>query len=93
MTNGDKHSCAMTPTLFNMMFAVMLTRAFKNCDTGFPIRYGFDDKLFNLRRMQDKSKVQTDVLDYKKPSCVFMWTGHCRVSGWNSDPEGEKAVT
>ena len=53
----------MTQTLFNMMFAVMLTNAFQDCDTSFPIRYGFDGKLFNLRRLQAKSKVQTDVLD------------------------------
>ena len=28
-----------------------------------PIRYRSDGKLFNLRRLQTKSKVQTDVLD------------------------------
>ena len=28
-----------------------------------PIRYRFDGKLFNLRRLQAKSKVQTEVLD------------------------------
>ena len=61
--NGDKQGCAMTPTLFSMMFAVMLTNAFQDCAIGFPIRYGFDGKLFNLRRLQAKSKVQTNVLD------------------------------
>ena len=45
------------------MFSAMLTDAFQDCDDGFPIRYRFDGKLFNLRRMQAKSKVQTDVLD------------------------------
>ena len=29
----------------------------------FPIRYRFDGKLFNLRRLQAKSRVQTDGLD------------------------------
>ena len=53
----------MTLTLLNMLFAVMLTNAFQDCDTSFPIRYGFDGKLFILRRLQAKSKVQTDVLD------------------------------
>ena len=33
------------------------------CDAGFHIRYRIDDKLSNLRRLQAKSKVQTDVLD------------------------------
>ena len=32
-------------------------------DAGFPIRYRFDGKLFNPRRLQAKFKVQTDVLD------------------------------
>ena len=32
-------------------------------DNGIPIRYHFDGKLFNLRWLQAKSKVQTEVLD------------------------------
>ena len=42
----------------------MLTDAFQECDAGFPIRCRFDGKLFNLRRLQGVSKVQTDVLDH-----------------------------
>ena len=60
MTNGVKQGCI---TLFNMMFSVMLTDAFQDRDNGIPIRYRFDGKLFNLRRLQAKSKVQTEVLD------------------------------
>ena len=45
------------------MFSAMLTNAFQDGDNGIPIRYRFDGKLFNLRRLQAKSKVQTDVLD------------------------------
>ena len=30
---------------------------------GIPIRYHFDGYLFNLRRLQAKSKVQTEMLD------------------------------
>ena len=41
----------------------MLTDAFQDGDNGLPIRYRFDGKLFNLRRLQVKSKVQTEVLD------------------------------
>ena len=53
----------MAPTLFSMMFSVMHTDAFQDSDAGFRIRYRFDGKIFNLRRLQTKSKVQTDVLD------------------------------
>ena len=45
------------------MFSAMLTDAFHDGDNGIPIRYRFDGKLFNLRRLQAKSKVQTEVLD------------------------------
>ena len=63
MTNGVKQGCVVVPTLFSMLFSAMLTDAFQECDAGFPIRYRFDVNLFNLRKMQAKSKVQTDVLD------------------------------
>ena len=63
VTNGVKLGCVMAPTLFIMMFSAMPTDALQDCDAGFPIRLRFDGKLFNLRRLQAKSKVQTDVLD------------------------------
>ena len=44
-------------------FSAMLTDAFQDVDSGFPIRYRFDGKLLNLRRLQAKSKVQTDLVD------------------------------
>ena len=63
VTNGVKQACVMAPTLFSMMFSAMLTDAYQDVDAGFPIRYRFDGKLLNLRRLQAKSKVQTDVVD------------------------------
>ena len=45
------------------MFSAMLMNAFQGSDTGFPIRYRFVVNIFNLRRLQAKPKVQTDVLD------------------------------
>ena len=63
VTNGVKQACVMASTLFSMMFSAMLTYAFQGVDAGFPIRYRFDGKLLNLRRLQAKSKVQTDVVD------------------------------
>ena len=63
VTNGVNQGCVLAPTLFSMMSSATLTYAFQDCDAGFPIRYRFGGKLFNLRRLQAKSKVQIDVLD------------------------------
>ena len=46
-----------------MIFSVLLVDAFKDSDTDIPIRYGFDSNIFNLKGLQAKTKVQTDVLD------------------------------
>ena len=45
------------------MFSAMPTATFQDGDNGLPIRYRFDGRLFNLRRLQAKSKVPTEVLD------------------------------
>ena len=63
VTNGVKQGCVLASTLFSMMFSAMLTDAFQDGDNGISIRYRFDGKLFNLRRLQAKSKVQLEVLD------------------------------
>ena len=63
VTNGVKQGCVLASTLFSMMFSAMLTDAFQDGDNGVPIRYRFDGKLFNLRRLQAKPKVQTEMLD------------------------------
>ena len=55
--------CVWASTLFSMMFSAMLINAFKDGDNGIPIKYHFNWKLFNLRRLQAKSKVQKEVLD------------------------------
>ena len=62
MTNGNKQDCVMAPVLSSMMSAAMFN-AFQKCDAGFPITYRFDGQLFNLKRLQAKSMVQTDVID------------------------------
>ena len=63
VTSGVKQGCVLASTLFSMMFSAMLTDAFQDSDNGIPIRYRFDGILLNLRRLQTRSKVQTEVLD------------------------------
>ena len=63
VTHGVKQNCVMAPKLFIMMFSAMHMDVFQNNDNGFSIRCRFDGNIFNLRRLQAKTKVQTDVLD------------------------------
>ncbi|KAJ1088137.1 hypothetical protein NDU88_001296 [Pleurodeles waltl] len=61
VTNRVKQSCVLAPTLFSMMFSATLSDAF--CDdeeTSIKIRYETDGRLFNLRRLQAKTKVADD---------------------------------
>ena len=51
----------MAPTLFSMMFSAMLIDAFQESDTGLFILIAL--YIFNLKRLQATTKVQTDVLD------------------------------
>ena len=63
VTNGVNQGCVLASRLFSMIFSALLKDAFQDGDNGIPIRYHFDGKLFILRRLQAKSKVQTEVLD------------------------------
>ena len=56
--NRVKQGCVLALTPFSMMFPVMLTDAFQDGENGIPIRYRFNGNLFNLRRLQAKSKVR-----------------------------------
>ena len=54
-----------TPPWCNIVqhvFSAILTDAFQECDAGIPVRYHFDGKLFNLKRLQAKSKVLDELL-------------------------------
>ena len=62
VSNGVKQGCVLAPTLFSLLFSAMLTDAFRDGDIGIDIMYRTDGKLFNLRRLQTKTKVKTDII-------------------------------
>jgi len=42
--------------LFSIFFAMMLLVVFKDCDSGIPVRFRADGNVFNLRRLQARTK-------------------------------------
>lgn len=57
VSNGTKQGCVLAPTLFTIVFSVMLLDAFKDTERGIYIQFHTDGNLFNLRRLQAKTKV------------------------------------
>ena len=60
--NGVKQGCVLAPTLFSILFAAMLLDAFRDFDRGVYIQFRTDGKLFNLRRLQAKTKIYEALL-------------------------------
>ena len=63
VSNGVKQGCVLAPTLLSLMFSAMLTEAFRDKDIGISIRYRTDGSIFNLRKLQARTKVKTDTIN------------------------------
>ena len=77
VTNGVKQACVLAPTLFSMLISAMHTDAFHDSDPGIDIRYRTDGKLFNLRRLQAKTKTHVDRLR------EFLFADDCPLNAGN----------
>ncbi|PFX23720.1 LINE-1 retrotransposable element ORF2 protein [Stylophora pistillata] len=56
ITNGVKQGCVLAPVLFNLFIACVLSHAVKDIEDGVYIRYILDGSLFDLRRLNAKTK-------------------------------------
>jgi len=57
VSNSVKQGCVLAPALFLIFFSVMLQSAFKDCDKGIYIQFRTDGSVFNLRRLQARTKL------------------------------------
>ena len=62
------------PPLFSVSYSVMLFDAFNCSDNGIYIRYHTDDSVFNLRKLQARIKVKTDIVN------EFLFVDDCALN-------------
>ena len=62
VNNGVKQGCVLAPTLFSILFSVVLNDAFKNIREGVRVEFRTTGGVLNLRRLQAKTKVSKSLL-------------------------------
>ncbi|BHF80222.1 hypothetical protein SprV_0702334600 [Sparganum proliferum] len=64
VTNGVKQACVLAPTLFSLIFSVMLMDAYRDKRRGIHIAYRTDGHLLNQQRMHFQSRVFKNTVHY-----------------------------
>ena len=60
--NGVKQGCVLAPTLFSIVFSVLMHMALSSADEGILISHGYDGGVFNIRRLKSSSKISQTLL-------------------------------
>ena len=74
ITNGVRQGCVLAPTLFSIMVSAILFDEFSGSDNGIDIQYRTDVSFFNLRRLQAKTKMKTDIVN------EFLFADDCELN-------------
>ena len=77
VTNGVKQGYVLAPTLFSIVFSAMLNDAYREGKVGVDFHFWTDGKLFNIRRLQAKSKVTKDTAQ------DFLFADDCALNAAN----------
>ena len=79
VTNGVKQGCVLAPTLFSLLFSVMLSDALSQTDDGIMIRFRTDGNFFDLRRLQASTKVKEALVR------DFLFADDCALAAHDKD--------
>ena len=85
VANGVKQRCVIVPTLFSMVFADMLHDASQDIDDDIQLKYRTDGGVFNLRRLNAKTKVKV------APLRELLFADDCALNS-NTEAEMQQCV-
>ena len=79
VTNGVKQDCILVPTLFNLLFAEVLSAALAKTSVGTTICYRTDGRFFDQWRLKANTKVQVALV------CNFLFADDCALAAHSED--------